>query len=114
MRLALVVVSLALAACGSHAAESGIRGQALVGTCAVEVQGMDCTGPVQTTFEVRESGRVVRTVATDAGGLFSVRLEPGSYVLAREDGLPSLKPVAVIVREGAFTTVQLGFDSGIR
>jgi hypothetical protein len=114
MRLALAFVSLALAACGSHATESGIRGQAFVGTCAVEVQGMDCSGPVQTTFEVRQGGRVVNTVGTDAGGFFSVRVEPGSYVLAREDGLPSLKPVAVVVRPGAFTTVQLGFDSGIR
>lgn len=116
MRLVLVVASLLfLAACGrAEQGDSGIRGKAVVGTCAVVQVGMHCTRPVQTTFEVRREGQVLRSVATDAGGLFAVNLEPGSYTLVREDGLPSLRPVAVVVRPGAFTTVRLSFDSGIR
>jgi hypothetical protein len=75
---------------------------------------MDCTAPAQTSFEIRRGGSVVRIVATDASGRFVVALEPGSYVLVQEKGLPSLNPLTVRVRPGSFTTLRLMFDSGIR
>jgi hypothetical protein len=118
MRVVLLLVGLALlAGCGGSAAApgSGIRGQALVGTCAAEQPGMDCTAPLQTEFEVRRAGQLVETVNTDQDGRFTVHLEPGTYVLTSDGNhFPYLKPVRVTVRRNAFATATLGFDSGIR
>jgi hypothetical protein len=115
MRLAVLVSLLVLAGCGSSpsSSESGIRGQAQVGICAAEQQGMDCSVPFRGEFQVRQDGRVVETVRTGKNGRFEVALSPGRYVLAADAG-PLLKPVQVVVPANAFTTVTLFFDSGIR
>jgi hypothetical protein len=87
----------------------------MVGICAVEQQGMDCTAPIEARFEVRREGRLVDTVRTGKDGRFTVRLEPDTYVLEQQgDPFPILKPVQVTVPDHGFATVTLGFDSGIR
>ncbi len=108
-----------LAGCGSGAAsqDSGIRGTALLfPSCPVEPcdQGVD-PSPYKGIFLVRKDGVAVARAQSDEQGRFQVELDPGRYVVeSTERGLPLLKPVDVVVRQGEFTNVSLGFDSGIR
>jgi hypothetical protein len=114
--VALLFIAASLTGCGgaAGAADSGIRGHAVVGICAAEQEGMDCTAPFRGSFQIRRSGELLRAVQTDSGGRFQVTLDPGRYVLQSGGGLPYLAPTVVVVREHVFTSVQLGFDSGIR
>jgi hypothetical protein len=120
MRLGSVMIAvLLLAGCGSTAGsqDSGIRGAALLfPSCPVEPcdQGAD-PAFYKGTFVVRKDGVAVAQVQTDERGRFEVELDPGRYVVeSTENGLPLLKPVDVVVHEGDFTHITLGFDSGIR
>jgi hypothetical protein len=112
----LVIAIVLLGACGGSAgsSDSGIRGHAVIGICAAEQQGMDCTAPFRGSFEVRQSVELVRTVQTDGDGRFLVSLDPGRYVLQTDDALPYLAPTVVVVRPNGFTEVTLRVDSGIR
>jgi hypothetical protein len=56
----------------------------------------------------------VTTFRTAANGTFSVELRPGTYTLRSTGVMPTLKPVEVVVRANAYTTVELDLDSGIR
>ena len=116
MKLVALAAVAFITACGGSAgsSDSGIRGHAVVGICAAEQEGMDCTAPFKGSFQIRRSGELVRAVQTDSGGRFQVTLDPGRYVLRSGGALPYLTPRVVVVREHAFTSVQLGFDSGIR
>jgi hypothetical protein len=62
------------------------------------------------------NGRRVVEFETDASGYFRVELPPGSYVLEPQPGpgIASASPQAVTVVEGAFTSVLVPYDSGIR
>lgn len=119
MRFVLLAGLVALlGACGGSAgsADSGIRGLALIApTCPVEQEDVACDPlPHAGRFLVRKDGDVVARVQTGKDGRFTVRLDPGRYVLESSQGLPLLKPVEVSVREHEFTDVTLRFDSGIR
>jgi hypothetical protein len=114
--LALVLAAV-LAGCGSQpgSSDSGIRGFAGISRCGMPFSGGTCLDPIPYSgdLEVRDlKGKAVETLHTDAKGNFEVQLDPGSYVIER-GGLPSLKPVTVQVKPGAFTDVQLRLDSGI-
>jgi hypothetical protein len=120
MRLCFVVIAVTLlAGCGGAAAsqDSGIRGTALLfPSCPVEPcdQGAD-PSPYKGTFLVRKDGVAVARAQSNDQGRFEVTLPPGRYVVeSTESGLPLLKPVDVVVREGEFTSISLSFDSGIR
>jgi hypothetical protein len=117
MRLLLLAWLLAfIAGCGGHEAssDSGALGTATVGpACPVEPCDVP-EPPYRGSFLVRQDGAVIRTVRTDELGRFMVRLEPGEYTFVSESGLPLLKPLTVVVRPHAFTTLRLTFDSGIR
>jgi hypothetical protein len=102
-------------------ATSGATGYAHVGpTCPVESSPPDpaCADrPYVGTFVVESvGGRAVTDVTTGNDGRFSVGLAPGSYNLRLRSNsvMPSLAPVAFTVREGAWTTLDLALDSGIR
>ena len=102
-------------------ATSGATGYAHVGpTCPVETSPPDpaCADrPYVGTFVVESvGGRAVTDVTTGSDGRFSVGLAPGSYNLRLRSNntLPSMAPVAFTVREGAWTTLDLALDSGIR
>ena len=117
MRVVSALAVLAVVAgCGGSAgsSDSGIRGRALIGICAVEQVGMECERPFKGSFEVRQGGELVRTVRTGRDGRFVVELDPGRFVLQTEGALPYLAPTVVVVRPDAFTQVTLSVDSGIR
>ena len=58
-----------------------------------------------------------RAPSSSADGLFRLALNPGTYRLVPQpgqNGLPWAEPVQVIIEQGAWTTVEIPYDSGIR
>jgi hypothetical protein len=116
------LVLVPLAACGASGSgdgTSGIRGRALAGPqCPVEVAGSPCPAVAWEGTVVAidaESGDEF-TVETDAEGRFEIALEPGRYevTIASDSQPPFAKPQAVRVEPGAFTSVTVAVDTGIR
>jgi predicted small secreted protein len=122
-RIAVVLVAVVLAACGSDAgagdATSGIRGQALAGPqCPVEVEGSPCPDlPWQGTVIATdaESGEEAM-VTTDPEGRFEFSLDPGTYAVTIAPGShpPSAEPQTVVVEADSFTDIVIAVDTGIR
>ena len=127
---AAVVVAMTLAACGSGpgrtippTATSGIDLVTMAGpTCPVQQQGQVCEKAISARVLVQTTaGATLTTVQTGADGTARVPLPPGTYTVAAQDGgggdasLPR-PPLAetVTVKAGAFTKVQLTYDTGIR
>jgi hypothetical protein len=117
-------LAIVLVACGGDdpsASDSGIRGTAHVGPqCPVVQAGSPCPdapfdGEIQVTTP---EGEEVATTSTEANGSFEVALDPGTYVVnivtQNPGGPPFAEPVTVEVDAGAFTSVDLAVDSGIR
>ena len=114
---ALVVLTLVLAACGSVASNSGIRGTILAGPACPGPARLDspCPDrPVAMAVEVVSGTTVAATFTTDAAGTFSVTVAPGTYTLRSKSGLPALRSSTVVVVDGRFTDVELHADTGIR
>lgn len=121
-RIALVLVAVVLAACGSDAggedATSGIRGQALAGPqCPVEVQGSPCPDlPWEGTVIATDAGSgAMTTVTTDEEGRFEFSLDPGTYRVTIAASSPtSARPQTVVVEADSFTEIVIAVDTGIR
>jgi hypothetical protein len=116
-------VALALAACGVPAAQpgTGIQGIVEVGpTCPVERINSPCPPhPLAATVVVRDGhGAEVTRFRSGADGRFKVDLTPGSYTLLGltigSSFLPRPIPTSVTVMQGAYTSVNVEYDSGIR
>jgi hypothetical protein len=121
-RLVALLVALALAARGGEGegdGTSGIRGRALAGPqCPVEIQGSPCPDrPFRGTVIATETATGdASTVETDAEGRFELALAPGIYEVSivSESQPPFAKPQTVEVRPGAYTTITVSVDTGIR
>jgi hypothetical protein len=128
MRLLAVLMALAIspAACAAEinhgSVAGGIQGRVTVGPlCPVEVAGSPCPdAPLAVTITVRRpNGDLVLDTDTGADGRFRIQLSPGTYTIEAEplrpDGVARMLPVdPVSVRPGAYSTVPISFDSGIR
>jgi hypothetical protein len=122
--LALVCLTLVLAACGDDVpgtdVDTGIRGVVLAGPqCPVVREGSPCPDEPMSGVEVRalQDDSVIRSDRTDVEGRFELLLPPEDYVLEAvlEGGAaPSAKPVNATVTEGGFTEVTVLVDTGIR
>ena len=117
------VVVLALAACGAPVAQpgTGIKGVVEVGpTCPVERINSPCPPhPLAATVVVRDgSGAEVTRFRSGADGHFKLDLTPGRYTLLGltigSSFLPRPIPTSVTVTQGAYTSVNIEYDSGIR
>jgi hypothetical protein len=125
---ALLVFALMGAACAAKASSgspppgaSGIEGTVLVGpTCPVFRQGSPCPDtPVAAKLTVTDgSGVTITTAMSGADGRFKIALAAGTYIVkAERPGVTHFGqsgPVTVTVRSGAFTTLKVEIDSGIR
>lgn len=121
----LVIVLTAVAGCagtgallGPEAAQ-GIDGLVLLGPmCPVQQAGDSCPDqPYQAWLDVLDSaGRQVTRIRSDASGHFRVGLAPGGYLVHPESGnpLPRASDEQVNVARGAYTSVTVTFDTGIR
>ena len=129
LRRASIIATLLVAAFALIAAQcdsngqppsSGIEGLVTIGpVCPVERIDTPCPDkPYQATIVVKnEGGDEVARELSGKDGRFRVALAPGSYTLAPQSGsggLPFAKEQQVEVQAGAFTTVGVQFDSGIR
>lgn len=128
----LVVVCLACVACKHEQAirpvtpppapdlPNGIRGQVFIGPmCPVVREGEACPDqPYQATLVVLdESGRQVGQVFSEESGFFVLSLPPGTYTIQPEppaEGIAFADEQQVVVLAGAFTSVVVTYDSGIR
>jgi hypothetical protein len=126
-RLAILMVLATLpAACAGEihhgSVASGIQGRVTVGPqCPVEVAGSPCPdAPFAATITVRlTNGDPVLDTDTAEDGRFRIPLPPGTYTIEaeplRQNDIARMLPVdPVSVRPGAYTTVPISFDSGIR
>lgn len=107
------------------AEDSGITGEAVVGpTCPVERAGEVCPpGHIAISAILTRRGwpGIAAFVHTSADGRFRVQLPPGMYTLhvLRSPWHPPLpylmqSAIAMRVRAHVYTSVTVGFDSGIR
>jgi hypothetical protein len=121
-RVASALILISAAACGtastgSKAYDSGIQGIVTYGpTCPVQrAGGPSCVRRYSAEIVVHQGANVVITFRSNSDGTFRVALQVGTYTLeSAHSGLPFLKPLDVVVRPHAFTTVDVMFDSGIR
>lgn len=121
-RIAIPIVVI-VAACGNAtpAADGGVEGRVTVGpTCPVVREGTECPDqPFQAVLKVTDpEGREVAKGKSDAAGLFRIALPPGDYVLVPESPSgtvpPFAAPIEFQVDAGAWTRLEVSFDSGIR
>jgi hypothetical protein len=121
--LALAFVLLA-ATCDNGSTttvSSGIEGTVTIGPmCPVERPDSPCPDqPYAATIVIEDSDGEEAAHTESAGdGRFRVALPPGRYTLAPQspDGaqLPYASEQQVEVRDGAYTSVTVAYDSGIR
>lgn len=123
--LVLLALTVLLAACGpsvpSAPPNTGIRGTVTLGpTCPVERVGEPpCITPLAAALAITsaEDGSVVARVSSGPDGAFQVDVPPGDYVIVPEPGgdpFPFGQPVEVTVEAGAYTEVEVAYDTGIR
>jgi hypothetical protein len=122
----LMVLATVPAACAGEIHQgsvgSGIQGRVTLGPlCPVEVAGSPCPdAPFAATITVRRpDGGPVLGTDTGPDGRFRIPLPPGTYTIEaeplRQNDIARMLPLApVSVRPGAYTTVAISFDSGIR
>jgi len=123
----LAAATAVLAACGAAGtgptgspATTGINLVTMAGpTCPVQRQGQLCEKAISARVVVRtKAGATVTTVQTGAEGTAHVALPPGVYQVAGQAGTGGFPraPAAqsVIVSAGAFVSVRLDYDTGIR
>lgn len=109
-------------ASSSPAGASGVQGRAVVDAgCPVLRDQTPCPDrPLQARIVVTdaEGATVVKEQVTTADGAFRVDLPPGRYRLSGTNLAGAPVPIAAarpfVVEPGAFVTVQLDFDSGVR
>lgn len=100
---------------------SGIEGLVTIGPmCPVEREDTPCPDqPYQATIDaLNADGDKVMTFESGEDGRFRVAIEPGRYTLEPQSpngaSLPYASPVDVEVHAGAYTHIDIQYDSGIR
>jgi hypothetical protein len=99
---------------------SGVEGLVRVGPmCPVVQAGVECPdAPLEADLVIEDdSGRVIARARSSAAGAYRIALDPGSYVLVPQSppaGLPFAAPAAFEVPSGAWTVLDITYDSGIR
>jgi hypothetical protein len=123
----VVLVAALLLGCGSFGAtsaptvplDSGIRGTVQLGpTCPVQDRDVPCVTPYVAVLVILDSDqREVARVSSGVDGAFQVALAPGDYTVTPTPGgdpFPTAAPQAVTVLPGAFTEIEVNYDTGIR
>jgi hypothetical protein len=102
--------------------KSGIEGTVTIGpNCPVQrVDNPNCNDrPYKGVIHVNTNNGIwVTKFQANAQGIFKIELEPGKYTLDPQTPVEGILPLApsqdVIVVDGAFTTVTIQYDSGLR
>jgi len=124
--LVSIIVTLAIAACGTAAATpipsgTGIQGVVQSGpTCPVERINSPCPPhPLAATIVVRDAaGHEVARTHSGVDGHFKVDVAPGTYTVVglniNSSMLPRPIATTVTVTSGSYASVIVEYDSGIR
>lgn len=100
-----------------------VTGKVLLGpTCPVERIPPDpncAPRPYQTTIRIQpiNPSAPYMNISTDASGVFSISLDPGTYMFKPQGGAsmpPTCRETQVVVSGGHAQTVNLDCDTGIR
>lgn len=121
----VMLATAALVACGNDGgagdAGSGIEGTVSIGpTCPVVTAESPCEdAPYEARITVESGGEVVATGESAEDGTFRIAVPAGNYTVTAEplveDGIAHADPLQhVVVDVGAFSHVEISFDSGIR
>lgn len=101
--------------------DSGVEGYLWIGpACPVVQVGTECPDlPYEAEFTVTDvEGEVVESGKSDESGYFKILLPPGSYVFVPAVSKPIISPRAnplpFDVDAGAFTHLEVTYDSGLR
>jgi len=101
--------------------DSGVEGYLWIGpACPVVKLGTECPDlPYEADFAVTDvEGEVVKSGKSDESGFFRILLAPGSYVFVPDPSKPAVSPranpVPFDVDVGAFTHLEVSYDSGLR
>ena len=121
--MAPLLLALVLIACGNGGAAqhgTGIRGTVSIGPqCPVEQANSPCPDrPFQGQVQATAADGGTTATTTDVDGRFTIDVSPGTYevvaLTTNGGGPPTAIPQTVVVSEGAYTSVALELDSGIR
>lgn len=88
--------------------------------CPVVQEGVPCPdAPLEATLEVVDGrGRVVARARSEPDGAYRIALPPGEYTLVplspSEAGLPWASPLPLTIEGGAWISLDVLYDSGIR
>jgi len=118
---AFIAIWLAACARSTPSPDSGVTGQVLVGPmCPVVQPGVACPDqPLAADLEVvdRSGHRIARTRSQEDGA-YRIPLEAGAYTLKPlppgQAGPPFASPIPFEVAAGAWTPLDVHYDSGIR
>ena|SRR2546423_14912871 len=119
----LGVAFVMLGACGrgsGGAASSGVEGRVTIGpTCPVERPDSPCPdAPYVARIRVLSGSDVVASGTSAKDGTYRIAVAPGTYTVEADPvsagGIARSAPAHVVVRAGAFSHLDLSFDSGIR
>jgi hypothetical protein len=123
-RFALLGVAIVmLGACGrgsSGGAGSGVEGRVTIGpTCPVERPDSPCPdAPYVASIRVLSGADVVASGTSAKDGTYRIEVAPGTYTIeaapVSAGGIARSVPAHVVVHAGAFSHLDLTFDSGIR
>jgi hypothetical protein len=100
--------------------DSGIEGTVTIGpVCPVVQENSPCPDePYAASIDIEDGdGDVLATATSGDDGQFRVDLVPGTYTLVPQpgdSGLPFAEEQEVEVAAGAYTHVEVQYDSGIR
>ncbi|MCW2907639.1 MAG: hypothetical protein JWL68_2428 [Actinomycetia bacterium] len=119
--LAVSTVGCAQARSAQRGESSGIRGIVTVDTGCPQVMDTPCPRrPLHARLVIRAagSGHPVVHASSDPDGRFRVPLAPGRYTIVPLNidnaPAPTAFPVSASVHRGAWTTIAIEFDSGVR
>ena len=121
--VSLPLVALFIGGCGSGTRPDRVLvrvdGRVVRGpiqpVCQVDIS---CDAPFSAGFSVRQGGDTVAHFQSDTDGRFTVRLEPGVYLVVPDADAPIFSPrqqtKPLTIPDADSTTVELSFDTGIR
>jgi hypothetical protein len=101
--------------------DTGVEGYLWIGpACPVVKLGTECPDlPYEAEFTITDAeGEFVASGMSDESGFFRILLAPGSYVFVPDASKPAISPranpVPFDVDAGAFTQLEVTYDSGLR
>ena len=117
----LMLLSTSASAQSADDGSTVLDGQVVLGPIApVSMPGVPDNRPYAATLSIQmpDATQEITQVTTDDQGVFSVALDPGSYLVVPlsppGQSLPFGKPQTVTLDAGTVTTIVVQYDSGIR